>query len=231
LPHRVIVDEAHYFLDSAPANELLDLRGNGYTLVTYRASHLPQLVLGSSEVILVTCESDPTEVKALHELCRSTEPLDAWRSVLGNLSLGEAAVLPITEEAGASLRRIHLGLRITHHVRHREKYVDVPVPDPHAFVFTHRNMSNLRASTLKEFVVALDTLAGEALEAHARRGDFSRWLREVFGDYPLALEVHALEERCRKDRDPTVVPAIASAVRGRYDLTPGEEVACGEEAR
>ena len=214
------------------ANELLDLRGNGYTLVTYRASHLPKLVLDSSEVILVTSESDPAEVKALHELCRSTEPLGAWRSVLGGLGLGEAAVLPITEEAGASLRRIHLGLRITHHVRHRERiHVDVPVPNPHAFVFTHRNMSNLRASTLKEFVVALDRLAGEALEAHARRGDFSRWLREVFGDYPLALAVHRLEARCRKERDPATVPAIASAIRSRYDLTSDEAIPCAEAAR
>lgn len=229
LPHRVIVDEAHYFLDGARARELLDLQGNGYTLVTYRASHLPKAVLDASEVILVTCESDPAEVAALQRLCRSTEPVEAWRSVLGGLALGEAAALPITEEAGASMRRIHLGLRITHHVRHREKYVDVPVPDPRAFVFTARNASNGgRATTLREFAVALDTLVPDVLEGHARRGDFSRWLRDVFGDYQLALEVHALEERSRDERDPAAVAAIASAIRGRYDLTADGDLPCGE---
>jgi hypothetical protein len=50
----------------------------------------------------------------------------------------------------------------------------------------------------------------------------------VFGDYKLALEVHALEGRSRDDRDPWAVSAIASAIRGRYDLTPADEIPCGE---
>lgn len=229
LPHRVIVDEAHYFLNGASGHELLDLQGNGYTLVTYRASHLPKAVLDVTEVILVTCESDPGEVAALHGLCRSTDPLETWRTVLGGLDHGEAAALPVTDEAGASLRRIHLGLRITHHVRHREKYVDVPVPEPRAFVFTHRNAAQgARALTLKDFASALDTMATEVLEGHARRGDFSRWLRDVFGDYPLAREVQALEERFRRERDSAAVPAMATAIRSRYDLTPDDARPCGE---
>lgn len=231
LPHRVVVDEAHYFLNGAPMNQLLDLEGNGYTLVTFRASHLPEGVLNASEVILVTCESDPEEVAALHALCRSTEPVETWRALLGGLALGEAGALPITDEAGASLRRIHLGLRITHHVRHREKYVDVPVPETRAFVFTHRNGSNgTRATTLNEFATGLDIIPADVLDGHARRGDFSRWLREVFGDYPLALQVQALEGRCRNDHDAAGVAAIASAIRGRYDLTSNAGMSGGPDA-
>jgi len=230
LPHRVVIDEAHYFLNAAPAHERLDLKDSGYTLVTYRASHLPGAVLDASEVILVTCESDPAEVEALHALCRSTQPLDTWRALLGGLGVGEAAALPITEEAAATLRRIHLGLRITHHVRHREKYVDVPVPEARAFVFTRRgSLEGTRAATLNEFVTALDTLAPDVLEGHARHGDYSRWLRNVFGDYRLALTVQALEDRCRDEGDPAAVPAIASAVRGRYDVAPQKGVSCSAE--
>lgn len=223
LPHRIVVDEAHYFLSGTPEPQLLDQRGNGYTLITFRASHLPKAVLDTTEVILVTCESDPAEVEALHRLCRSREPLDMWCRTLAGLDLGEAAALPITEESGAALERIHLALRITHHVRHREKYVDVPVPEPRAFVFTSRHGTvTSRAGTLKAFVEGLENLAVDALEAHARRGDFSRWLRDVFGDYPLALEVTALERRSRDERDPSAIFAIASAIRGRYELVAGE---------
>jgi hydroxymethylpyrimidine pyrophosphatase-like HAD family hydrolase len=227
LPHRIFVDEAHYFLDGSSPDDLLDLRGDGYTLVTYRASHLPNAVLDASEVVLVTCESDPTEVKALHALCHSDEPIDRWSELLGGLGIGEAAALPITDEAGASLRRFHLGRRITHHVRHREKYVDVPIPDARAFVFTQRDQpEGTRATTLKAFVHALDVMPSEVLEGHARREDFSRWLAEVFGDYPLALSVRALEDRSRQEHDSAAVPAIASTIRGRYDLAHDEAGSC-----
>lgn len=224
IPHRIVVDEAHYFLSESPEHGLLDLHADGYTLVTYRASHLPKVVLDASEVILVTCQSDPAEVEALHRLCHATEPIETWRTALGAMGVGEAAALPITEESGAELRRVRLGLRITHHVRHREKYVDVPVPEPRAFIFTSRHGAGRRAGTLKAFVDGLETLPIDALDAHARRGDFSRWLRDVFGDYPLALTVATLEQRVRDEHDPSAVPAIASAVRGRYDLVPGQSV-------
>jgi hydroxymethylpyrimidine pyrophosphatase-like HAD family hydrolase len=219
LPHRIFIDEAHYFLSGATTDDLLDLGANGYTLVTYRASHLPTAVLDASEVILVTCESDPNEVQALHTLCHSDEPIDRWSAVLGGLGIGEAAALPVTEEAGAALRRFHLGRRITHHVRHREKYVDVPVPETRAFVFTgHGDAEVIRATTLKAFVKALDGLPADVLDGYARRGDYSRWLAEVFGDYQLAVSVRALESRARVERDPTATAAIASTIRGRYDF-------------
>ena len=35
LPHRIVLDEAHYFLHDAPAHHLVDLEFNGYTVVTY----------------------------------------------------------------------------------------------------------------------------------------------------------------------------------------------------
>jgi hydroxymethylpyrimidine pyrophosphatase-like HAD family hydrolase len=38
LPHRIVVDEAHYFLQEAGARHLLDLERNGYTVVSYWAS-------------------------------------------------------------------------------------------------------------------------------------------------------------------------------------------------
>ena len=41
----------------------------------------------------------------------------------------------MTDEAGAELRRFIIGERLTPHVRHRQKYVDVPVSDSLAFVF------------------------------------------------------------------------------------------------
>jgi Helicase HerA, central domain len=69
LPHRIVVDEAHYFLHDSNALELLDLERNGYTVVTYCASRLPQELLAATEVMIVTCESNPAELEALRRLC------------------------------------------------------------------------------------------------------------------------------------------------------------------
>lgn len=49
--------------------------------------------------------------------------------------MGEAVALPLTEEAEGEVRRIALAPRLTPHVRHLAKYVDLPVPAGRAFVF------------------------------------------------------------------------------------------------
>jgi hypothetical protein len=220
LPHRIVLDEAHYFLQGPRASEMLDLEGNGYTVVTHRASQLPPELLARSEVILVTCESDPEEIEALHALCRATEPLETWRDVLSTLGTGEAAALPVTEEAAGALRRIHLAPRLTPHVRHREKYVDIPVPDFRAFVFSGDDRPNdERPRTLRGFVQALERAAPAVVDGHARRADFSRWIADVFGDYPLAQTIRRLEDRYGLEQNGNAAADIANAIRSRYDVS------------
>lgn len=219
LPDRIVLDEAHYFVHTPRPADLFDAERYGYTLVTYRASHLPREILDASEVVLVTSESDPAEVAALHALCGATEPVERWATILAALGTGEAAALPVTEEAGSTLRRIHLAPRLTAHVRHREKYVDVPITDDRAFVFTsHGAPTGDRALTLRAFANTLDRLPTDVACGHARRGDFGRWIRDVFGDYLLASTVQDLEQRCWQGGDPDAIAAIGSAIRGRYEL-------------
>lgn len=234
LPHRIVLDEAHYFLTAESIPAMIDLDQNGYTLATYRASHLPDAILRASEVVIVTSESDPGEVAALHAACsrNGTDSIEDWIAVLGALGIGEAAALPVTEEAGDALRRIHLAPRLTHHVRHREKYVDIPVPESRGFVFTRRGrLTGTCARTLREFVLALEREHPGSLDAHLRARDFSRWLRDVFGDYPLAAAVGEYEERCCTEQYPDAVAAIASTIRVRYDLADERILEAGVGAR
>ena len=219
LPHRVVLDEAHYFLDAAEGGDAIPLDEEGFTFATYRASRLPVHILKSSQVVIVTCESDAAEIAALHHTCNSKEPVEAWIAVLTRLAIGEAAVLPVTEETGCRLCRLHLGARLTHHVRHREKYVDIPVPEGHAFVFTHSGRATGTATrTLRGMVEAIQHEGRAVLDGHVRRGDFSRWLADVFGDHVLAATVRQLEHRAVTEQFPDAVLAIADAIRGRYDL-------------
>jgi hydroxymethylpyrimidine pyrophosphatase-like HAD family hydrolase len=226
LPHRIVVDEAHYFLGDGDLRSRLDLDLNGYTLVTYRASKLDQLTLLSNQAVIVTRESDPSEVRALVTLYRGRNDgrtVEEWTAALGSLLIGEAAVLPITDESGGELRRIRLAPRLTPHVRHLAKYIDIPVLPSRAFVFWSDGApTGTRAGTLREFVRIVETSAEPVLAGHLQRGDFSRWVAEVFGDYPLAIELRRLETRYRAGTLGEPGAAFGQAIRSRYEfIDPG----------
>jgi hypothetical protein len=126
--------------------------------------------------------------------------------------------LPITEEAGGDLRLFTVAPRLTPHVRHREKYVDVPVAEHRGFTFAGNGQPSRRARTLRQFVGILERAPVTVLDGYLRRGDFSRWIGDVFGDYPLAAELRALEERHRAAVSVDTMPEIVAAIRARYDL-------------
>ncbi len=222
LPHRIIVDEAHYFLDDPHTPELLDLGVTGYTLVTYRASKLRRDLLATCQAIIVTRESDPQEVRELRALCRSCEGSKTeseWAQLFESLVVGEAVALPVTEEAGGDVRRIRLAPRLTPHVRHLAKYVDLPVSEGHAFVFWSNGLtSGRRARTLREFVSIVEQSPATTLDGHLRRSDFSSWIAGVFGDYPLAKALRQIEDDYLAGGGPDVAASVVQAVRARYEF-------------
>ena len=224
LPHRIVVDEAHYFLHGPDEDQLLDFEQNGYTVVTFHASGLPKALLSATEVMIVTCESNPSEIEALKRCCARCGPLDARWAVLGHLRVGQAVALPITDEAGGELRVFTMGPRLTPHVRHREKYVDMPVTEERAFLFgTSGSGPFRRARTLRQFVTLMEDLPARALDPYLRRGDFSRWIHHVFGDGALASELRTLEARYRDTGRADIVRDVVAAVRSRYDLAEEEQ--------
>jgi hypothetical protein len=114
--------------------------------------------------------------------------------------------------------------RLTEHVRHRAKYLDMPVLGSQAFVFTGDGQLNARARSLKEFNGLLLTLPGDRIQGHLRRHDFSRWITDVFRDAPLASRIHAAEDRTESDDAHEIAEAIAQAIRARYEVAPRADV-------
>lgn len=223
LPHCIVLDEAHYFLHKQQDEQMLrDLQLGFSLLVSYRASWLHPAILQDTEVILITRESDPKEVHTMYSLCgpcQGTKCEDDWVKTLGNLTLGEVAVLPIAAESKGDMIRIHLAPRLTPHVRHVAKYVDIPVSESERFVFWRGNgPSGQYARTLRQLVAILENGDPAAFERHLRQHDFSRWIVDVFGDYPLARAVATAEEHCQKDGPRASVHELSEAIRARYDL-------------
>jgi hypothetical protein len=137
LPHKILLDEAHYFLGGGDASQLVDPELAGYIFVTYRISALPAAVRQSDDaVVMVTRETDPDETRTLLGMCRPQPCVGVAPDVFRDLTMAEAALLPGAEEAHGRVRRFQLAPRLTTHVRHRSKYLDMPVLDAQAFVFT-----------------------------------------------------------------------------------------------
>jgi hydroxymethylpyrimidine pyrophosphatase-like HAD family hydrolase len=227
LPHRILLDEAHYYLADRDGASLVDLDRNGYTLITYRASQLPESLLAATEVMLITCESNAAEVERLRRCCGACKGgQDERWSQLGHLRVGQAVALPVTAEADGELRLVTLAPRLTPHVRHRHKYVDVPVGGHHAFVFQPDGFPGTRhAGTLRQLVTELESMPPATWAPYVERNDFSRWVGDVFGDYALAADIRAREDRHHATASADTAAEIAGAIRARYDLLDDEILA------
>lgn len=220
LPHWIVVDEAHYFLNQPEVERRVDFELAAYVLITYRPSHLHPEVLRETGSIIVTPLTDPDEVLALTTLCGAEGAESAWGAVLGSLEIDEAAVLPRAAADGHLPQRFTIAPRLTAHVRHRAKYLEVPMAAERAFHFTCNGKNfGAPARTLKEFVHMQEQLPAEALEGHAQRGDFSRWIAKVFGDQPLAVAIRKVEEQFRRGREQNLSQALIKSIRDRYDLS------------
>lgn len=218
LPHKILLDEAHYFLSGADSSRLIDPELAGYILVTYRVSSLaPAIRKTGDAVVMVTRETDREEAKALLEMCRPAPCTGVSPHVFGDLQTAEAALLPGAEEAHGLVRRFQLAPRLTSHVRHRTKYLDMPVSEAQAFVFTGDGKAGARARTLKDLTGLLAALPCERIAGHLRRHDFSRWVEDVFRDGPLAAHLHQVEARVESDDVREVADAIGQAIRARYE--------------
>lgn len=214
MPHKILVDEAHNFLAGAETAGLIDADLGGYIWVTYRVSQLDRSVCAEDAVRIVTHESEASEVAALSRLCGVALSPGALRS----LAQDEAALLPGPDEARGELLRFRVAPRLTAHVRHRQKYFDMPVSEAQAFVFGSGPAAGPRVRSFRDLVAVLEADAGARFRGHADRHDFSRWVRDVFRDGVLAARLHEIETRIRSEEPRAVADAIAQAIRARYEF-------------
>jgi hypothetical protein len=213
LPHRIVIDEAHYFLGRLDDPELFDRELGGHLLVTYRIADLSADVLSAADAVIVTRVEDQRQALALRGLAPPVGTTSEWLRSLASLAIDEALVLPGAQEAGDRPTRFRIAPRLTAHVRHRQKYSEIPVTPGLEFVFTRQGRATgQRAHSLSDLVSLLPELPDDVFRAHLARGDFHRWVERVFSDADLGDAIRRaerLEEREARE-------ALARAIVDRY---------------
>jgi hypothetical protein len=212
LPHRIVVDEAHYFLNRLDDPQLFDHEMGGYLLVTYRISDLSPDILRASEGVIVTRVADQRQALALLALAPGVGTSEGL-TLLADLAIDEAVLLPGPRDSRDSLTRFRVAPRLTAHVRHRRKSADAPVRLEQEFVFTQAGRpAGRRARTVRDLLAALPELPEDVVQGHLDRGDFRLWIQDVFGDRELGEAIRHLERRhVSKVRD-----ALLQAIADRY---------------
>jgi hydroxymethylpyrimidine pyrophosphatase-like HAD family hydrolase len=222
LPHRIVIDEAHYFLHEPNVGELLDLTLGAYTLVTYRLADLHPNLRNAIECIIVKRTTEPHENQTLMNMLQANGGCPPVMSELASLGLDEAVLLPGMLETGGKCLKFKLFPRLTSHVRHKAKYLDVQLLVEQGFWFTENGKTVAGpARTLKDFLTLLDLVPPVVLSGHAHRGDFSRWIMDVFHDHALASEIRKVEQRFRLGHIHDLTEAIAKLVQERYEFSLG----------
>ena len=196
-PHWLVLDEAHYWLgkDGVP-DGALGVEDKGLCLVTYCASRLRPSVLAAVDVFLLARTAAAAQLDCLREvLARVPADTADLAAVLPGLPMGEFLLLR-TEPAGPRTRTFTAAPRMTSHVRHLGKSADGRLPEARRFFFRAPDGRLVAtAGSLGEFFQGVGIVGDDVLAFHAARGDFSRWLLEVFADRELGRYLAKLEGR------------------------------------
>jgi hypothetical protein len=187
-PHWVVLDEAHYSMhpDGVSA-DAFSPGEKGFCFVTHRASWLRPAVIDSVDVVVLARTTRAEELAFLGAWMAASGVAAAPSLPAREFLLAERGGLPVTFVAPP---------RLTRHVRHLHKYVDRAVAPDHHFAFQLPGEAPAAvAATLGEFTAAIGRVSDAVLEQHAARGDFSRWVLDVFGDRQLGGHLRKVERR------------------------------------
>jgi hydroxymethylpyrimidine pyrophosphatase-like HAD family hydrolase len=195
-PHWIVLDEAHYSLHPRGVRETaIGLDHKGFCLVTYKPSWLRPSVLRGIDTLVLARTTAPEEMSFLRDMLASAgEGGQRVIGILPDLPSGEFVLIQPDGTTGALT--FAPAPRQMPHVRHLRKYADSRVPADQRFFFRGSDGHLVTAvDSLNAFREALASAPEGALAHHAARGDFSRWVLDVFSDRALGHQIRKLEAR------------------------------------
>lgn len=216
-PHWIVLDEAHYYLHpEGVSDEDVAMDEGGICALTYRPSWLRPTVVEAMDVVISARTTETSELAFVTSrfLARAGHTTSA-EPAIADLPVGRFVITQANEDGRLSAATFVPIPRATPHIRHRTKYADAVVETDRQFLFRARDgRTCAQADSLGAFCRELRVVSREVLGDHAQRGDFSRWVLDVFGDRDLARQIAKVESRWRRcevdDLDAAICPLIAA---------------------
>jgi HAD superfamily hydrolase (TIGR01484 family) len=188
-PHWLLVDEAHHLLPS-PREDVTQVLPEVLPAAIFITVH-PELIsvdiLRTVGTVIALGEAAADEIDAF---CDAT----GERKPEGSVKPHEDEVLLWHRASGLPPRSVKPERPRQVHKRHIQKYAEGNLGPDRSFYFRGpQNALNLRAQNLMLFLQIADGVDDDTWEYHLRRGDYSRWFREIIGSDELASEVAEIE--------------------------------------
>jgi hydroxymethylpyrimidine pyrophosphatase-like HAD family hydrolase len=210
-PHWLIIDEAHHVIppDSQPRLLSEPRKLPGTILITAAAHSLPRHVLEAMQVVLTV--GDQAE-QALEHYCEALG-VRAPQLSARTAARGEALYW---DRATARAQRVIVDEPKQAHQRHVRKYAEGTLGPDRSFLFRGPNGAlKLRAENLTRFLQLAEGIDDETWLYHLKRGDYSRWFRDVIVDQALAQRTADIEQQLGSDPRASR-EAISELVNQRY---------------
>jgi hydroxymethylpyrimidine pyrophosphatase-like HAD family hydrolase len=220
-PHWIIVDEAHHVLpreNKASVTALPQQLSNVVFISFTPEAILPEALAAVSAVFAVG-DTPFESITAFADAVGEKPPVRPR----GRYERGKA----IYWQRRSQARIFNIAPTRFEHRRHRRKYAEGDVGEEHSFFFNGQERKlNLKAQNLVLFAQIAAGIDDETWTYHLRRGDYSRWFRDIIKDDDLADETAAIEARRRLLPERTR-QLVGDAMAKRYALPGGANPASG----
>jgi hypothetical protein len=207
VPHWIVLDEAHDWLRarSAAGPTVRVVEGKGLCLVTSRVDVLGAAADKALDVLVLGRTHADADVAALGAFMAEHAPGHAPTvSMLPDLARGEFLLAPLDGVEGVPLLTFSVAQTLAEPPWHLRGRPDRILPRDHRFLFRRASGELVAtADSLAAFREVVRTVDAGVLAHHAQRGDFSRWVVDVFADLELGARLEAAEQRwgCGRIRD------------------------------
>jgi HAD superfamily hydrolase (TIGR01484 family) len=211
-PHWIVLDEAHHLFPASRtvAQRTVPTNFNGMILITIHPSGISPVILKMINLIVALGENQPETIQAVGKVLKLNPP--SFASAPPNPSEAIAWWQRPKEEPF----RLELIPMRAERRRHLRKYAEGELGPDKSFYFRGpRGKLNLRAQNLTVFLQLADGVDDATWEYHLRRGDYSRWFREMIKDETLAEDAERIERKADRSAKKSRL-AIREMIEARY---------------